>query len=410
VTEFFRVVPPARVLEMLALFDRLGNERVKLEESPGRVLAEPIVSPEDIPPWPRATMDGYAVRAEDTFGASDSLPALLRVAGRVEMGRRPEFAIGAGMAAAIATGGFLPEGADAVQMVEYANPAGRGEVEITRPVTGGENVLGPGEDVRAGEELVRPGRRIRPQDVGIMAALGKTEVTVFKKPRVALISTGNEIVPITEKPAPGRVRDTNTYSIGALIRSAGAEAFPLGIVPDDAAALRSALLRGLAEGDAVAATGGSSVGERDLMAAVIADLPGSQILVHGVAIAPGKPTMLASVSGKALFVLPGHPVSAMVTAQLFLAPFLRHLEGEDVATGYGSRTVEAILAASIASSPGREEYVRVRLEEKEGRRYAHPVFGRSGMLSTMVRSDGLVRVPIHAEGIARGETVEVVLF
>jgi len=338
-------------------------------------------------------MDGYAVRAEDTFGASDSLPVLLRVAGRVEMGRRPEFAIGAGMAAAIATGGFLPEGADAVQMVEYANPAGRGEVEITRPVTGGENVLGPGEDVRAGEELVRPGRRIRPQDVGIMAALGKTEVTVFKKPRVALISTGNEIVPITEKPAPGRVRDTNTYSIGALIRSAGAEAFPLGIVPDDAAALRSALLRGLAEGDAVAATGGSSVGERDLMAAVIADLPGSQILVHGVAIAPGKPTMLASVSGKA-----------------FLAPFLRHLEGEDVATGYGSRTVEAILAASIASAPGREEYVRVRLEEKEGRRYAHPVFGRSGMLSTMVRSDGLVRVPIHAEGIARGETVEVVLF
>lgn len=409
-TEFFRVVPPARVLEVLAHFDRPGNEQVRLEESLGRVLAEPIVALEDVPPWPRATMDGYAVRAEDTFGASDSLPALLRIAGRVEMGRKPEFVVGAGLAAEIATGGFLPEGADAVQMVEYANPTGSGEVEIMRPVTRGENVLGRGEDVHAGEVLARPGRRIRPQDVGIMAALGRTEVTVHRKPRVALLSTGNEVVPIEQKPAPGQIRDANAYSITALIRSAGAEVVFLGIVPDDAAALESALLRGLAEADAVAATGGSSVGERDLMAAVIAGLPGSEILVHGVAIAPGKPTMLARVGKKALFVLPGHPVSAMVTAQLFLVPFVRHLEGESAAAGYGGRTVEAVLAASIASSPGREEFVRVRLEDKDGRRYAHPVFGRSGMLSTMVRSDGLVRVPMHAEGIARGETVEVVLF
>ena len=409
-TEFFRVVTPGQVFEMLASFDRLGSEKVKLEDALGRVLAEAVVAPEDLPAGPRATMDGYAVKAQDTFGATDSLPGFLTVVGKVEMGRAPEFEIGAGQAAEIPTGGFLPAGADAVLMVEYTNPAGDGSVEISRPVTAGENVLGRGEDVARGEVLLKPGWRIRPQDVGMLAGLGKAEVSVFQRPRVAIASTGNEIVPIERSPAPGQIRDTNTYSVGALVRSVGAEVFSLGIVADDAALLRKAILRGISEGDVVAVSGGSSVGERDLMADVVASLPNARILAHGVAISPGKPTLLASVHGKALFVLPGHPVSAMVVAEVFLLAFLRFLEGEDLASGLAGRKVEAVLATSIPSVQGREEYVRVRLELKDGRRYAHPVFGRSSMLSTMVRSDGFVRVPIHAEGIAGGENVEVTLF
>jgi molybdopterin molybdotransferase len=409
-TEFFRVVTPGRILEMFPSFGRLGSETVRLQDSLGRVLAEAIIASEDLPPWPRATMDGYAVRAQDTFGATDSLPGLLRIAGRVEMGKVPEFTVGAGEAAEIPTGGFLPAGADSVLMVEYANPAGEGDIEISRPVTMGENVLGRGEDVSRGDVLASPGRRIRPQDMGMMAGLGKTEVRVFRRPKVALLSTGNEVVPIDRNPAPGQIRDTNSYSVSALVRSAGAEVITLGIVPDDVVRLREIILRGISISDVVAASGGSSVGERDLMANVIASLPNARILAHGVAISPGKPTLLASVEGKALFVLPGHPVSAMIIAAVFLLPFLRFLEGEDIAAGLAGRKVEAVLATSISSVPGREEYVRARLEHRDGRRYAHPVFGKSSMLSTMVRSDGLICVPIHAEGIAGGETVEVILF
>lgn len=409
-TEFFRVVTPGEVLGMFPSFNRLASEIVKLEDSLGRVLAEAVVATEDLPPAPRAIMDGYAVRAQDTFGATESLPGLLKVVGRVEMGKVPEFEIGAGQAGEIPTGGFLPAGADSVLMIEYADPAGDDSIEISRPVTIGENVLGRGEDVARGEILVEPGRRLRPQDVGIMAGLGKTEVCVFRRPRVALASTGNEIVPIDRQPAPGQIRDTNTYTVDALAKSSGAKVFSLGIVPDDVELLREAILKGLSECDVVAVSGGSSVGERDLMVSVVTQLPDARILAHGVAISPGKPTLLASVNGKALFVLPGHPVSAMIIAEVFLLAFLRYLEGETPAPGSAGRSVEAVLATSIPSVQGREEYVRVTLAIKEGRRYAQPVFGRSSMLSTMVRSDGLVRVPMHAEGIAGGEKVEVILF
>ena len=408
--EFFRVVTPDQVFRLLASFEPVGVERIELDGAFHRVLGEDVAAGEDLPPFPRATMDGFALKAEDTFGASESLPALLSVTGAVEMGLPPGVVVGRGQAAEIPTGGFLPSGADAVVMVEYTNCLGDGTVEVTRPVTSGENVLGRGEDVAEGEVLLERGWRLRPQDIGMLAGLGRTHVDVFCRPRVVVASTGNEIVPITETPAPGRIRDINSYSVSALVRGAGAMPILLGVVPDEADLLREALLRGIAEGDVLVVSGGSSVGERDLVLRVVESLPDAEILVHGVAVSPGKPTLLARVRGKALFGLPGHPVSALLVARVFLLPFLGFIGGEEMKPKRSNRTVEARLGTSVPSVQGREEHVRVRLEERDGQWIAWPIFGKSSMLSTLVRSDGLFRIPIHAEGIAEGERVEVILF
>jgi molybdopterin molybdotransferase len=410
VPEFFKVVTPEQIFETLAGFSRLAIETVPLDDALGRICGGDIASPEDLPPLPRSTMDGFAVRAADTFGASDSIPAFLDVAGGVAMGQIPGIVVGRNQAAAIPTGGFLPQGADAVVMVEYTSPAGEGAIEVSRPVTAGENVLGTAEDVALGEVVIPLGKRLLPQEIGLLAGLGITEVAVYRKPRAAVISTGDEIVPITAAPPPGRIRDINTHSIAALVRSSGGEAEMFEIVPDDPTLLRAALEKALASADVVALSGGSSVGERDHMVKVVSALPGAVVHAHGIAISPGKPTLIASVNGKPVFGLPGHPVSALVVAQVFLAPFIRYLGGEELKRGPAGARVRAVLAGSVRSAQGREEYVRVKIEGTQGQISARPVFGKSGMLSTLVKADGFVVVPIHAEGIPAGETVDVILF
>jgi molybdopterin molybdotransferase len=410
VPEFFKVVTPEQVFEALSGFSRLAVETVPLDDALGRVCGADIASPEDLPPLPRSTMDGFAVRAADTFGASDSIPAFLDVAGVVAMGQLPGVTIGRNQAAAIPTGGFLPQGADAVVMVEYTSPAGEGAIEVSRPVTAGENVLSKAEDVAAGEVVIPSGKRLFSQDIGLLAGLGITGVAVYRRPHAAVVSTGDEIVPITTVPPPGRIRDINAHSIAALVRSSGGEAEMFDSVPDDPAQLRAALEKALASADVVALSGGSSVGERDHMVSVVTSLPGAVVHAHGIAISPGKPTLIASVGGKPVFGLPGHPVSALVVAQVFLAPFIRYLGGEALKHGPAGARVHAVLTASVHSAQGREEYVRVKIEEKDGQIGAWPVFGKSGMLSTLVKADGFVVVPIHAEGIPAGETVDVILF
>ena len=263
--EFFKVVTPEQVFEALAGFSRLAVETVPLDDALGRICGGDIASPEDLPPLPRSTMDGFAVRAADTFGASDSIPAFLDVAGAVVMGRIPDVTIDRNRAVAIPTGGFLPKGADAVVMVEYTSPAGEGAIEVTRPVTAGENVLGTAEDVALGEVVIPAGKRLLPQDIGLLAGLGITQVAVYRRPRAVVISTGDEIVPVTAAPPPGRIRDINAHSIAALVRSSGGEAEMFDSVPDDPALLRAALEKALASADVVALSGGSSVGERDHM-------------------------------------------------------------------------------------------------------------------------------------------------
>jgi molybdopterin molybdotransferase len=408
--EFLKVVTPDQVFDSLAGFNRLAVETVPLDEALGRVCGADIVSPEDLPPLPRATMDGYAVRAADTFGASDSIPAFLDVAGAIAMGEISGIAIGRNQAAAIPTGGFLPEGADAVVMVEYTGSAGEGSIEVSRPVTTGENILGKAEDVARGECVITAGKRLLPQDIGLLAGLGFTQVAVYRRPKAALISTGDEIVPFTDTPPPGRIRDINAHSIAALVRASGGEAERFAIVPDDPALLRSALEKALAFADVVVLSGGSSVGERDHMVKVVASMPGAVVHAHGIAISPGKPTLIASIGGKPVFGLPGHPVSALVVAQVFLAPFLRYFEGEELRRGPTGTRVQATLTTSVHSAQGREEYIRVKIENKQGQPDAMPVFGKSGMLSTLVKADGFFVIPIHAEGIPAGEGVDVFLF
>ncbi len=407
--EFLHVITTDQFTERLSRFPRLSSERVSLDDSWHRNLAEDVVAPEDLPVRARSTVDGYAVRAEDTFGASDAIPALLEVVAAVEMGAMPDFVIRAGQAAQIPTGGFLPEGADAVVMVEYTNPVGGHGVEIMRPLAARTNVLEKGEDVRTGEGVVSVGRTLRPYEIGLLAALGIKDVAVYRRPRVAIISTGDEVVAIERTPQPGQIRDANAHSIAALVRAAGGKAIGFDIVPDSAGKLRAALDDGLAQADIVALSGGSSVGTRDLVLEVVAGLPGVEVLAHGVAIRPGKPTLLADRKGMAIFGLPGHPVSALIVAQVFLIPFLKYLQGDDLKKGPLGRRLKAVLSTSIHSSVGLEEFVRVRLEDAaDGGYCAHPVFGKSGMLSTMVRADGIVVVPMRVEGIAKGEIVEVV--
>lgn len=407
--EFLHVITADQFVQLLGGFARLSAERVPLDESLHRILSEDAVAFEDLPEGARSTVDGFAVQAQDTFGASDSIPAFLDAAATVTMGITPDFEIHTGQAAQIPTGGFLPRGADAVVMVEYTNPAGADSIEVTRPVTVKTNVLEKGEDAKSGEALLLAGKKLRPQELGFLAALGITEVGVYRRPRVAIISSGDEVVPISSKPESGQIRDANSHALSALVRASGAEPIPFDIVPDNAEMLGKALRSGLAQADVVAISGGSSVGTRDLMVEVVSSLPDVEILAHGVAIRPGKPTLLAGHLGKAVIGLPGHPVSALIVAQLFLAPFLLFLQGGRLEKGPSGHRIKAALATSVHSAIGLEEYVRVRLEETtDGSYVAHPIFGKSGMLSTMVKADGIIMIPMNAEGLPRGEAVQVI--
>lgn len=407
--EFLKVITSDQFVRLLGRFARLPSEPVSLDASLNRILSGDVVALEDLPPRARSTVDGYAVRAEDTFGASDSIPALLEVVAAIEMGTVPGVVLRARQAAQIPTGGFLPQGADAVVMVEQTNPAGGNSIEVTRPLTAKTNILEKGEDMKAGDPVALAGSVLRPQEIGLLAALGVSEVGVYRQPRAAVISTGDEVVPVANTPGPGQIRDANAHSIGALVRAAGAEPLFLGIVPDEARMLREVLEHGLELADVVVLSGGSSIGARDLMVEVVASLPEAQVLAHGVAIRPGKPTLLAGQKGKAIFGLPGHPVSALIVAQLFLLPFLKYLQGGRLDKGPAGARVKAELTTSIHSTIGLEEFIRVRLEgSPDGKYIAHPIFGKSGMLSTLVKANGLVVVPMNAEGFARGELVEVI--
>jgi len=409
-TEFLEVVSSDELRQRLDRFRRLSSESISIDDAIGRYLAEDVLSPEDLPEHPRSTVDGYAVKAHDTFGASDSLPALLRLTGSVEMGKQPETAVESGAAVQIPTGGFLPAGADAVVMVEYTDHLDSSHIEVSKPVTLRANVLDRGEDIRKGSPVLPCGRRMRPQEVGLLAAVGITKVRVFRCARVAVISTGDEIVEVVRKPGPGQIRDANGHSVAALVRACGAEATRLPIVPDDEAALQHTIGNALEDYDVVVLSGGSSVGMRDLVVDVLARLPDIEILAHGVAIRPGKPALFARCNGKAMVDLPGHPVSALIVGQVFLAPLLHYLQGAPLERGPLGQRVAGRLATSMHSTIGLEEYVRVRLVRNgEGECDVHPVFGKSSMLSTMGRADGLLVVPPESEGLTAGQRVAVVL-
>jgi molybdopterin molybdotransferase len=399
-SRFFHVIPTA---DAVAVVTRIapapGAEPVPVESASGRILAESIHADSDIPGFDRSVVDGYAVRAEDTSGAGDSVPALLTCTGRIAMGRPGTHSlISPGTCAYIPTGGVMPEGADAVVMVEHSEVAGD-TVLVKKPAAHGENVLHRDEDFKNWETIFSAGRRISPQDAGVLAACGYAKVTVARKPVVGIISTGNELVPATVVPEPGQVRDANAPMLAAYLADYGCIPRFYGIVRDEKDAFETVLRRAVPECDLVLLSGGSSKDDRDMTAGTIAAM--GEVLVHGIAIAPGKPTIIGQIAKKPVFGLPGHPASAFVVLIAIVRPLLDRMLGLSHPL---QRTERATLAVNIPSQRGREEYVRVLLENG----VATPVFGKSGLLNTLVRSSGLIRIPEGAEGIEQGSVVEVI--
>lgn len=407
---FFRVVATDEARAQIAALAPVETEVIRVAHAFGRVLAQDLTAPADLPHFHRANMDGYAVRARDTFGASASIPAYLKVVGSVDMGKAPSRTVLKGEAMRIATGGMLPSGADAVVMIEYTDEPGDGTVEVHRGAAPWEHVLRIGEDIVKGEAVLARGRRLRARDLGALTGVGITRVRVFRKPRAALLSTGDEIVPPDVKPRPGQVRNINTYALLAMAEETGAVVTDLGVIRDRREDLRRALARALARHDVVLISGGSSVGAKDMALEIITSFPRSEIIFHGISVAPGKPTILARALGKPVLGLPGHPVSALVIFEIFGAPLLRVLSGEDPKMVFTpQRTIRARLSQNVASQPGREDYVRVTWSQGNGECVATPMAGKSGAIFNLVKADGLVRIAASAEGLEAGTEVEVIL-
>lgn len=405
--EFLNLKPPQEALETLFTHypPKGKGETIPVEDSLGRVVFAPVKAAHPLPSFRRSTVDGFAVHAEDTYGASESLPAYLPVTGEVPMGAAPAFSLEKGTCALIHTGGMLPEGANAVVMVEYTQQARENELEILRTVAVGENVLQVGEDVQEGQAVIPAGARIRPAEIGGMMALGVNEVTVSARPRVGIISSGDEVVHPSEEIGPGKVRDVNSYTLQALVRQAGGEPVLYGIVPDRRETMAEVVGKAHAECDLVVVTAGSSASARDLTSLVIDSLGEPGVLVHGVNVRPGKPTILGVCDGKPVVGLPGNPVSALVIAGLFVVPLIHRMLG--LAAEAFRPVMQAKLKINLASQAGREDWVAVRLEETDGEMYADPIFGKSNLIFTLARADGLVKIPADANGIAAGEPVQV---
>lgn len=408
--ELFTLVPPdeARATFIDNLPVSVQTESISTYEALGRVTAAPLRSPMALPAFPRSTVDGYAVRAADTLGASESLPAYLSVVGEVPMGQAATVKVDPGQTVIVHTGGMIPSGADAVVMVERTQRLSDQDIEVLRPVADGENIINVGEDILEGDEILPAGHLLRPQDIGGLLAVGLTEVTVARRPRVALIATGDEVIPPSESLGPGQVRDINTYTLSGLVERAGGEPWPLGIIPDRFEALKAAAIRALAEADVVIISAGSSVSVRDITGDVINQLGQPGVLVHGISFRPGKPTILAVCDGKPVVGLPGNPVSAMVVFELLVTPMLWRWQG--LTHPPEARTAKARLARNVASVAGREDRVQVRLEQRDDGLWADPVFGKSNLIFTLVKADGMIKVPLDKTGLSAGELVEVRLY
>lgn len=406
--DFFKVVDIEAVAALSSLFPQVAVETVSLSSVQSRILGEAIRADLDIPGFARATMDGYALQGATTFGASESNPGYLSVIGAVAMGERPDLNVGPGQAVRIATGGMLPEGADAVVMIEHTEALDDTTIEVYKSVAPGQHVIARGEDVAAGDTLLTRGRLVRPQEAGLLAALGCRTVSVFRQPRIGIISTGDEVVPVEATPGPGQIRDVNSTTLAALATAAGGRARTYGIVSDHFDRLQAVCAQALSENDMVLISGGSSVGMRDFTIEAFQAQPHSEILVHGVSISPGKPTILARSGDKPLWGIPGHVASAMVVFHVLVKPLVAHMGGRD-RRWERTLTIPCRLSRNLASAQGRVDFVRVRVVEDDGDRLAEPIRGKSGLIHTMVAADGLVRIDADLEGLDKGAPVAVEL-
>lgn len=409
-SEFLRLISVDRVLRTLALTVKtlVTSEAVNTSEALSRITAGDIYSPEDLPSFVRSTMDGYAVRASDTYGANEGQPVYLNVIGEIPMGQIVTKAIKKGEALKVHTGGMIPLGADSVLMIENTQQTTGSLIEVIKSVALEENIIKIGSDVRAGDLVIPAGHLLRPQDIGGLMALGKTRIDVFARPRVNIISTGDEIVPPEKLPLNGQVRDINTYTLSSLAIQSGAIPASYGIVADDFEALSRTAKMGFDDGEVLLISAGSSISTRDITAKVIASLGNSEMMIHGVSIKPGKPTIIAVVNGKPVFGVPGNPVSAMVVFDLFIRPAIYRVGGcRKIPV---SPTISARITHNIPSTPGREDYIPVELKWEGDGYSANPIFGESNMISTMIKANGIAKIPRDKHGLAAGEVVDVRLF
>ncbi len=380
---------------------------LSLPEALHYVLADDVYVRENVPPFRRSTVDGYAVKARDSFGASESLPGFLTVVGEVKMGQAPDRALKSGEAMYVPTGGMLPEGSDAVIMIEHCEDMD-GLLNVYRQAAPGENVISVGEDLKEGTILLPKGTRLRPQELAALASQGITEVPVYRKPVVGYLSTGDEIVPAEKEHLQiGEIRDMNAAAIGGLVKEWGLEFRYGDIVKDKREEFEEKARAMLQQTDCLVISGGSSVGTKDYSVEVIDSLGSPGVFVHGVSVKPGKPTILSMAGKKPVIGLPGHPASAMIIFNLFGKAVLDRLQSLEPDR---ARTVMAAVTKNVPSSAGRTDYVRVRLFEENGQLYAEPIFGKSGLISTLVKSDGILEVPEQSEGILKGATVPIILF
>lgn len=383
-------------------FSPLGQgETVPLSAAMGRILAEDIAAGEYVPNFDRSTVDGFAVRARDTFGCTDAIPAILPLQQTVQMGQGADFPLNAEACVAVPTGGAVPKGADSVVMLEYTEDYGDGTIGISRPVAPGENMIFRGDDVFPGKVILQKGRVLSSADIGALAAIGRVRVPVVKKLTVGVISTGDELVPPEVQPCPGQIRDVNSPMLEAMLTAFGCHVINYGIVIDDEALLTQKVRQAAAECDAVLLSGGSSVGVKDAACRIIESM--GRLLLHGIAIKPGKPTILGKAGPKPLVGLPGHPVAAYFITKLFVLPLLGRLSGRDM-TAY---TVTAKVTQSISANHGRAQYHCCRLTPRDGEVWAEPIRGKSGLITTLAGADGYFCIDRDCEGLPKNAEIQV---
>lgn len=386
---------------------RQEEEIIPIGEANGRITAFDVKAEEDIPGFHRSSVDGYAVISADTFGASESLPAQLQIIDEVKMGEKPLFSLKTGQAAYVPTGGELPGNADAVVMIEYTEDLNDGFIYIDKASAPGSHVVFKGDDVRAGSVVIKAGTCLRPQEIGALAALGICSVPVRRKLRVGILSTGDEIISIDEKPAGSQVRDINSHMLFAGLLRFGVEPRHYGIVRDDFDSIRQAVEKALPDSDIILISGGSSVGMKDETSRVIDSLGKPGVIVQGIAVKPGKPTIIGRIDDKAVIGLPGHPASAYTVFNIFVAYLIKVMSGCDESY---TPVLRAEISCNYPSNAGREEFLPVSIRAVDGKLYADPVFGKSGLITLLTEAKGYVHISRGSEGIDRGSMVEVILF
>jgi len=381
----------------------LGYEVVNILQSFGRISFEDIKAECNIPEFKRSTVDGYAVSSRDVYGASEAMPSMLELKGEVFMGKVPPSDISWGECMYVPTGGMLPEGADSVVMVEYSHKMDENTILLYSPVALGDNVIQVGEDIKTQDIVIKRGDKLRPYEIGVLASIGISEVIVYKKPRVAIISTGDEVVPCDVKPTIGQVRDINTHLIWSLLLEDGMEPVSYGIIKDEYDDLKSTVDSAFNECDMVLISGGSSVGKKDQTLKVIASYADGEVLVHGISVKPGKPTIIGKHSEKVIFGLPGHPLACSIIYKILVKDYLYRLTSQSEKI-YGTN---AVMSINYHSAKGREEYLPVELETIENVVVAKPVFGKSGLISVFSKAWGYIVIEKNVEGLKEGQIVEV---